>query len=742
MMKQVSQNYKSGALRLEDVTDPALKPGGILVRTRFSLISIGTEGMKVREAKMSLIEKARARPDQVKKVLASVQQQGLSATIQKVMNKLDSLTPLGYSLAGEVIAVGRDCPDFTVGQRVACAGAGYANHAEVNYIPRNLAVPVPDGVSLEHAAFATVGAIAMQGYRQSDMQLGEHAVVIGLGLIGQLLVQLLVASGVTVIGVDLAPDRCRLAVACGAAFACPPGDPDLHPTLERLTGGAGADTVFITAGGDSNGPAELAVKVARDRARVVDIGKTRLDLSWKDYYEKELDVRFSRSYGPGRYDPNYEEQGIDYPIGYVRWTERRNLASFIDLLRTGRLNLDPLISGVHPFTEAEQVYGTLADNAGSVLGVLFRYDGDTALAPRPATTAPAATAPTHGPVRLNVIGAGNYAASMLLPHLAAMPGVALGEVATASSLSGENAKRKFHFARHSTDAAATLAAPDADAVLIATRHASHASLTAAALRAGKAVFVEKPLAIDRDGLRAVMAAAEQSGNARLQVGFNRRFSPAVTHLAHLFTGRAHPLTLLYRVHAGPMPQTSWYRDPSEGTRFIGEAGHFLDVMAFLTGAAPVRVSAQRLTPAMGAGDEIDNVIATITYADGSVGTLLYLTQGNIKLPKEYLEVHGGGRSAQLHNFEHTEVYEGLKKKTVRFGAIDKGQKQELAAFIAAVKNGTPLPIPYDSLIETTLTTLALDTSLRAAGHPVELATCWTDTENVEQKETKETNIDS
>jgi predicted dehydrogenase len=329
---------------------------------------------------------------------------------------------------------------------------------------------------------------------------------------------------------------------------------------------------------------------------------------------------------------------------------------------------------------------------------------------------------------------------MLLPHLAAMPDVTLGEVATASSLSGENAKRKFRFARHSTDAAATLAAPDADAVLIATRHASHAALTAAALRAGKAVFVEKPLAIDRAGLRAVMAAAEASGNARLHVGFNRRFSPAITHLGGLFAGRAHPLALLYRVHAGPMPHTSWYRDPSEGTRFIGEAGHFLDVMAFLTGATPVRVSAQRLTPAQGTGDEIDNVIATITYADGSVGTLLYLTQGNLKVPKEFLEVHGGGRSIQLHNFEHTDVYEGLKKKTVRFGAIDKGQKQQLAAFIASVKNGSPLPIPYDSLIETTLTTLALDTSLRNAGHPIDLASCWGDTENMEQKETKDDDL--
>ncbi len=359
-MKIISQNYKTGRIRIEDTRAPALKAGGILVRTRYSLISAGTEGMKVREGKMSLVEKARARPDQVKKVLQSVQQQGLAATLTKVWNKLDTLTPLGYSLAGIVTAVGADAAEFRVGQAVACAGAGYANHAEENYIPRNLAAAVPDGVTLPQAAFATVGAIALQGFRQAQMQLGETACVIGLGLIGQLLAQILRAAGMTVIGLDLAADRCALAVALGAAAAFQPDDAGLPDAVRRLGGGLGADVIFITAAGDTNAPVELAARLGRDRARVVDIGKTRLDLPWKEYYEKEMEVRFSRSYGPGRYDPNYEERGVDYPAGYVRWTEQRNLAAFLQLVARGQVRLDPLIAAIHPFDRAEAVFDARA----------------------------------------------------------------------------------------------------------------------------------------------------------------------------------------------------------------------------------------------------------------------------------------------------------------------------------------------------------------------------------------------
>jgi len=733
-MKQVSQNYKSGAIRLENVSTPAMKSGGVLVQSVFSVISAGTEGMKVKEGKLSYIGKARARPDQVKKVLQSVQQQGLWATYQKVMNKLDSLTPLGYSLSGIVLEVGAGAEEFTVGQRVACAGAGYANHAEINFIPKNLVVPVPDNVSMEHAAFATIGAIAMQGFRQGEMQLGETACVIGLGLLGQILVQILRAAGVRVIGVDLVESRINLAKQFGAIHAGRPDDPSFKMAIKQLTGGYGVDCIFITAGGSSNGPVEMAVEMARDRARVVDIGKTKLDLPWKDYYEKELDVRFSRSYGPGRYDPNYEERGVDYPIGYVRWTERRNMQSFLELIASGQMNLAPIISEIRPFADAEQVYEDMAEGRSSGLGIVFQYPekldstkAEVASVRANGSANGAAAArpgPISGKVKIGVIGAGNYASSMLLPHLAKDENADLRTVATATSLSGANAARKFSFGSAITDYKQLLSDPNIDAILIATRHASHAGMTAEALRAGKAVFVEKPLAIDLAGVEKVRQAVVESGNERLQVGFNRRFSPLVQEIAAAFKTVNSPLVINYRVHAGQMEATSWYLDASEGSRFVGEAGHFFDVMAYLTGSRPVSVYASAVRPEAPSADDLENITAVVTYENGSVGTLMYLTQGGIKVPKEYLEVFGGGRTAVLNNFSGVEFFEGAGERSVKARGLNKGQKEEMAAFVSAVKAGGAMPISIDELFDTTLVTLAAAESM-TSGQPVYLADYWT-----------------
>ena len=444
-MKQVSQNYKTGALRLEDVNSPALKPGGVLVRTAFSAISAGTEGMKVKEGRASYLGKARARPDQVKKVIKSVQQQGLMATYYKVMNKLDSLTPLGYSLSGVVTEVGRGAEEFQVGQRVACGGAGYANHAEINFIPKNLVVPVPGKVPMDQASFATIGAVAMQGFRQSSVRLGESACVIGLGLLGQILVQILRASGVRVVGIDLVRDRCQVAREQGALAAFQADDEQLAAKINQLTTGIGIDCTFITAGGASNGPVEVAIEIARDRGQIVDVGKTKLDLDWSACYLKELDVIFSRSYGPGRYDPNYEEGGIDYPVGYVRWTERRNMAAVIDLLSEGLMDMGAIISSTHPFAEAEQVYQDIAEGKSDGLGIVFQHSDDIANTRR--LWSPGAGAEVErsvtGKVRIGAIGAGNYASSMLFPHLHKNPAVELSEVATATSLSGRDAASKF-----------------------------------------------------------------------------------------------------------------------------------------------------------------------------------------------------------------------------------------------------------------------------------------------------------
>lgn len=721
-MRQVTQNYKSGEIRLEEVDSPALRPGGILVRSHFSVVSTGTEGMKVREAKLSYLGKARARPDQLKKVMHAIRQQGLLATYHKVMNKLDTLTPLGYSLAGEVVAVGSGAGEFHIGQRVACAGAGYANHAEINFVPRNLAAAVPDNVSLKHAAFATVGAIALHGYRQSGMQLGETACVIGLGLIGQLLVQLLRSAGMKVIGTDIVEERCRMAETLGAKAAASPAGPDLDTLVSRLTAGMGVDCVFVAAGGASNAPTELAVRIARDRARIVDIGKTRLDLPWNEYYMKELEVRFSRSYGPGRYDPDYEERGIDYPIGYVRWTEKRNLAAFLDLVAAGQVQLEPLISQVRPFAEAEAVYRELAEDGSGIVSTVFEYDHACDPIPRapPWPKVQATSRRNPGKVRIGVIGAGSYASTMLLPPLLKHPDVELVAVATATGLSGQNAKRRFAFKYATTQYAEVLNDPEIDAVVIATRHASHARLVVDALSAGKTTYVEKPLAINMEDLRLIKRTIEQSGNDRLMVGFNRRFAPMVDILAKSFRTTVAPVVAHYRVHAGQLESTSWYLDRSEGTRFAGEAGHFVDLLSYIVNARPVAVMASRLQTGHATPDDCENIVAMIRYDNGSCGNLLYLTQGGSKVPKENLEVFGGGITAQLHNFESLMVFDHERQRRTKMH-IDKGQKRELDAFVEAVRMGSTMPIPLASLLDTTLTTLLIEEAARTAkGLPVEL----------------------
>ena len=474
-MKQVAQNYRSGELAVIDAPAPSCAPRGVLVRSLYSLISTGTELMKVGESKMSLVGKARARPDQVRKVLDTVQQQGPLTAYKKAMNRLDSYSPLGYSLAGVVVEVGQGAEEFAVGQLVACAGNEFALHAELNWVPTNLCVAVPDGVSPQLAAFATVGSIALQGVRQGNVQIGDTACVIGLGLVGQLVVQLLVASGVQVVGLDLDQDRCRLAEKAGALVCAAPDDigvAAVEQALSKASGGLGADRLFLVAGGSSNQPVELAARLARDRATVVDIGKCKLDLPWNDYYEKELDLRFSRSYGPGRYDPRYELDGVDYPAGYVRWTERRNLHCFVNAVARKEVDPEPLIAGIFPLQDAPSVYEQLRTGVLRGVGFLFEYDSPAetdlhapggrpadahAVPSRRARPVPSRHTPSRpeghadGTVRIGFVGAGNYASSMLLPHLVKQPGVDLAHVATRRSLSAVNAQRKFGFRSASTD---------------------------------------------------------------------------------------------------------------------------------------------------------------------------------------------------------------------------------------------------------------------------------------------------
>jgi predicted dehydrogenase/threonine dehydrogenase-like Zn-dependent dehydrogenase len=718
-MKQVAQNYRSGELAVLDVPAPACKPGGVLIRSLFSLISTGTEMMKVSEARMSLLGKARARPDQVRKLLDTVSQQGVVATYHKAMDRLDSYTPLGYSLCGVVVEVGAGAEQFSVGQMVAAAGNEFALHAEVNWVPVNLCVPVPTGVAPEHAAFATVGAIAMQGVRRAEAALGETACVIGLGLIGQLAVRLLVASGVQVVGLDTVAARCRAAEKAGALACAVPDDAGVgqitRVLLER-TGGLGADHVLLAAGGDSNRPVELAAQLARDRARVVDIGKTRLDLPWNAYYDKELDVRFSRSYGPGRYDDRYELEGVDYPAGYVRWTERRNLGCFLDLLAEGSVDVAELVSGIHPVEEAVSVYDGLASGSLSGVGFLLSYgSSDDPGVPVPVqrtVTAPLATegtrsdrrGPRTGALRVGFVGAGNYATSMLLPHLRENQQVELVSVATTTSLSGVNAQRKFGFRTVSTDVDAVLDDDSLDAVFVVTRHASHAALVCQALERGKTVFVEKPLALSEQQLADILTVVDATGNDRLMVGFNRRFAPLVTELRDRMAPASGPVGVRYHVNAGQLTAGSWYlNEELEGSRFVGEGGHFVDTVSALVGRPPVEVYA--------AGSGAD-VHATLRYGDGSVATISYVTRGSSRFPKETIDITAGGRSGRLDNFRKVEVWstKGTSSKRARTGQ-DKGQRDQLERFVEAARTGAPMPIPLDSLLATTRATFAVGTSL-------------------------------
>ncbi|MEU5217246.1 bi-domain-containing oxidoreductase [Streptomyces sp. NPDC020807] len=733
-MKQVVQNYKSGELAVLDVPVPECKPGGVLVRTSYSLISTGTELMKVSEAGMSMLGKARSRPDQVAKVMQSVATNGLPATYRKVMGKLDSYTPLGYSLCGVVEQVGAGIDDVRVGDLVACAGNEHALHAEVNWVPKNLYTPLPEGLAPRHAAFGTVGSIAMQGVRQGEPQLGDVALVIGLGLIGQLVAQLLTASGARVVGVDPDPSRCELAVGLGAVVCGEPGSPAVDAAVESLTGGHGVDQVYLAAGGADNGPVELAARLCRDRGRVVDIGKTRLDLPWNAYYEKELDVRFSRSYGPGRYDPEYELDGRDYPIGYVRWTERRNLACFLDLLARGRVDVEPLISHVADFDDAVKTYERLKDGELKAVAVLFRYpDGPAAEegearaaevavpAVRRGTVAPVPSRPAKASVRLAFVGAGNYASSMLLPHLVGREGVDLSAVVTTTALSAANAQRKFGFAEATTDLDAVLEDPSIDAVFVVTRHSSHAALTRRALLAGKAVFVEKPLALTEEELADIVAAVEESGNDRIHVGFNRRFAPLLQEARKRFGARTGPASLRYLVNAGRLQQGSWYlRQGTEGSRFTGEGGHFVDTASWLLGSDPVSVYAVAAT----GGEDLQIVLR---YADGSTATISYVTTGTPGFPKETLDLIADGKVLRLDDFVRASVFTdggaAGRKRWVSSRlpqARDKGQNAQLAAFVRAVRTGGPMPVPLESLVATTAATLAVRTGL-AGGAPVTLA---------------------
>jgi predicted dehydrogenase len=698
-VKQIVQNPKSGALELVEVPAPALAAGQVLVRNHFSVVSPGTERMAIDFARKSMLGKARSRPDLVRQVVRKLQQDGPLPTYRTVMNRLDAAQPLGYSCAGVVEAVGDGVVGFTPGDRVACAGAGYANHAEWVVVPENLVARVPDALSLDRAAFATLGAIAMQGLRVAEPQLGEVVAVIGLGMIGQLAVQLLRANGCRVLAIDTDPARVEQALSQRAEWGAAPGD-DHEAWKLANTAGAGADFAIVAAASSDSAPLQLAAELCRLKGRVVAVGATAMDLERRSFYDKELELRMSMSYGPGRYDFRYEESGIDYPRAYVRWTENRNLEAFLALAHSGAIDPTEIASETVDFAKALQTYDDLASGRLRSLAVLFRYDG---AAPLERSLVLREPAPRTAKDELGVgfLGAGNYAKAVLLPAVQRTANLRKLAVVTSTGASARRTAEKFGFASCATDPAAVLDDPEVDLVFVATRHDSHAELADAALRAGKAVWLEKPAALDEEQLLALEQAATGTGGF-LAVGYNRRFSSHARRIRDAFAGRG-PLAIHYTVVAGPTPSGTWITDPATGGgRIVGEVCHFIDLLLFVSGSRLVSVQARSLGRDPAADD---SVVATLAFADGSAATLHYLAQASPALPKERFEVSGGGHTARCENYRETHFAGSRPYKTMN---QDKGQDTAVAEVIAAVKRGAPSPFALEDLLAVSRATFAIE----------------------------------
>jgi predicted dehydrogenase/threonine dehydrogenase-like Zn-dependent dehydrogenase len=705
-MKQVLHSYRTGELTVAEVPMPAAEPGALLVRTGASLVSAGTEKMALDLGKRSMIGKAKDRPDLVRKTLDKIQRDGLAATARTVVARLDEPVPLGYSCAGTILQIGRGVEGYQPGQRVACAGAKLANHAEVNSVPFRLCAHVPAGVTDDEAAFVTVGAIALQGVRTAAVALGESVAVVGLGLIGQLTVRILRAAGCKVLGIDLDPAKLELALAGGASAAVLRSG-GVHQAVAALSDGRGMDSVIICAAATSNDPIELAGEIARDRGRVVVVGAVPMELPRRPFYDKELSLLLSRSYGPGRYDPAYEEQGRDYPAAYVRWTEERNFGAFLELCRDRRVDVRPLISHRFPIERAGEAYRLLSgESREPYLGIVLTYPEREVA--RTVSLGTAGKGRAAGSVRLGFAGAGAFAGSVLVPAFARVKRARLGTIVSARGISARHLGLRFGFSDASTSFEDLCADGALDGVVISTRHNLHAAQTVAALEAGKHVFVEKPMALTREEVDSVRAAAARSGKILL-VGFNRRFAPLSRKLSGFFEERRSPLAMSYRVNAGTVPSTSWIQDRAVGGgRIVGEVCHFVDLLSFLAGAPPVRVQAV----AAGSSGPDPQLIATLAFGDGSIGTIVYGGEGDPAYPKERLEVLGDGRIAVLDDYRSLEMSAGGKRSYARSLSQDKGHGEEAEAFVEAVAGGTSSPISLDSLCATSLATFAIEDAIR------------------------------
>ena len=727
-MKQVLQQARTGVITVSEVPAPQALPGCLLVRIAASLVSAGTERASSEFARKNILGKAQARPDLVRDVLGKIRRDGLLSAMQAVRSRLDQPTALGYSSAGIVMEVGQGITDIAVGDRVACAGANYAVHAEMACVPRLLVAKLPEGseVSLEEAAFATVGAVALHGIRTAEVKLGDVVAVIGLGLLGQLTAQMLKLAGCRVLGMDIAPDRVELALRLGADAASSHVSQflDLCSTHTR---GFGVDAVLITAETSSNDPVNLAAQVARDRAIVVAVGTVGMELERQGYYEKELDFRVSRSYGPGRYDAVFEQKGRDYPIGHVRWTETRNMEGFLQFLADGKLDLKSLITHRFPIEQATSAYELISGNTRErSLAVLFTYPESVEVhSCRNAASAAIRNTPiSEKTISIGLIGAGSFASGILLPAMKRVSGIEFVGVCTATGAHAAHAKDKFNFRYSTTDESQIFDDPGINTVAIATRHHLHAQQVLAALSRGKHVFCEKPLCLTEEELLKIVQAhqaASGSPSHFLMVGFNRRFAPMALQMKRFLEDVSEPLALHYRVNAGSVPPDHWVRDPEiGGGRVLGEVCHFVDFLSFLSESLPVEVQARPLISAQPSSD--DSVLVSIRFANGSEGSIHYLANGDRAVSKERLEVFGGGAVAVLEDFRRLDLTRFGRTSTLRSRwQQNKGHRGEWEAFAECLRSGKSEPIPFESIVATTLTTLSILKS-RSSGQPAMIDT--------------------
>ena len=707
-MKQLAQKLKNGEIQVLEVPLPVLGPGKVLVRNHYSLISSGTEGSSVTAARKNLVGKAKERPQQVKQVIDALKQQGPVQTYRAVMKKLDSYSPLGYSSAGEVIKVASDVQGFVVGDKVACGGAGYANHAEIIAVPSNLCVKLPENADLKRAAYNTIGAIALQGIRQADLRIGETCAVVGLGLIGQLTCLILKAGGIKVVGIDINPGMVEIASKHCANLAFIREEPGLAEKIGEFTEGIGVDAVIITAGTHSLDPVNFAGQIARKKGRVVIVGAAPTGFDRDPYwYKKELELRMSCSYGPGRYDPEYEEKGIDYPAAYVRWTEKRNMLAFQELVHSGRIDLSYLTTHEFTLEHAPQAYDMIVSRSEPFLGIILKYDVHKPIARHRIAIRPAKA---EGRVNIAFIGAGSYAQQNLLPNIPRNDNdVTCVGIMTNSGTTSKRVTEKFNFQFCTSEPKDIFENNTINTVFIATRHNSHAEYVKSALTAGKHVFVEKPLCLTEEDLSEIEELYNSSDHCcQLMVGFNRRFAAHAVELKkHL--GNA-PVSMLYRVNAGSIPKDNWIQDKDiGGGRIVGEACHFIDFLTWLCGALPRHVHAVAIHDPEGLNDTVS---INLQFANGSIGSLSYFSNGSKEMPKEYIEVYSAGLIGIIRDFKVLEIHSTGKPRRKKTFVQDKGQACMVKAFIKSIKEGGSPLIPPDEIFAVTRTTFAVLESLR------------------------------